>query len=43
MDIDTTSKSAPKAKKGKIIKKRAKKSSIVFPKFGDKKTIRKKR
>lgn len=41
MDIDTTAKSS-KAKKGKvIIKRRGKKSNIVFPKFGDRKIIRK--
>ncbi|PSR94205.1 alkaline-phosphatase-like protein [Coniella lustricola] len=33
MDIDASSKSTVKAKKGKIIKRRGKKSSIVFPKF----------
>lgn len=42
MDIDTSAKSS-KAKKGKtIIKRRGKRSNIVFPKFGDKKAIRKK-
>ncbi|KAJ4391370.1 hypothetical protein N0V93_004987 [Gnomoniopsis smithogilvyi] len=42
MDIDTTAKST-KPKKGKAIKRRGKKSNIVFPKFGDRKTIKKKR
>lgn len=42
MDVDTTAKSS-KVKKGKtIVKRRGKRSNIVFPKFGDKKAIRKK-
>lgn len=41
MEIDSTTKS--KSKKGKIIKRRGKKSNIVFPKFADRKSIRKKR
>lgn len=41
MDIDTAAKSS-KIKKGKgIIKRRGKRSNIVFPKFGDKKSLRK--
>ncbi|KAK7736919.1 hypothetical protein SLS63_003269 [Diaporthe eres] len=34
MEIDQTSKST-KSKKGKIVKRRGRKSNIVFPKFGD--------
>lgn len=44
MEIDTTAAST-KTKKGKkaITKRRGKKSNIVFPKFGDRKSIRKKK
>ncbi|KAF3770444.1 hypothetical protein M406DRAFT_105371 [Cryphonectria parasitica EP155] len=42
MDVDTA-KSQTKSKKGKVVKRRGRKSNIVFPKYGDRKTIRKKR
>lgn len=42
MEIDAAGKST-KSKKGKVIKRRGKKSNIVFPRFGDRKTIRKRR
>ncbi|CAN8097224.1 unnamed protein product [Discula destructiva] len=44
MELDETAQPA-KSKKGKkaIIKRRGKKSNIVFPKFGDRKIIRKKK
>lgn len=45
MEIDGSAKSQsqPKSKKSKIVKRRGRKSNIVFPKYGDRKTIRKKR
>lgn len=41
MEIDTIKSSKPK--KGKIVKRRGRKSNIVFPKFGDRKTIKKRK
>ncbi|KAK2605312.1 hypothetical protein N8I77_008160 [Diaporthe amygdali] len=35
MEIDQTSKSTKSKAKGKIVKRRGRKSNIVFPKFGD--------
>lgn len=43
MDIDTGAKSHSRSKKSKIIKRRGKKSNIVFPKWGDRKTIKKRK
>lgn len=40
MEVDTIAKSS-KPKKDKIVKRRGRKSNIVFPKFGDRKTIKK--
>lgn len=42
MEIDPTTKST-KSRKGKIIKRRGRKSNIVFPRFGERKTIKKTR
>jgi hypothetical protein len=45
MDIDTESKTTEKAKSGKmrIEKRRRRKSSIVFPKYGERQSTRKKK
>ncbi|KAK7737746.1 major facilitator superfamily transporter protein [Cytospora paraplurivora] len=41
MDIDTSADAQTKPRKSRIIRRRGKKSNIVFPKFGDRNKVKK--
>lgn len=43
MDIDTSADPQTKPRKSRIIRRRGKRSNIVFPKFGDHNKVKKKR